>query len=241
MYIKNKGSSYNKWRIFKAILVIIIAVFILMLPLKIFDTEGSIDNENLDVDAIYKESKKSEKGENNSKKINLSVYKSQREKLIENIKANATKIIQTIKNRYVYISQDKTKIVIGNNLKEVQNGFYDTSIEVLNNSKEKSLIEVRINKLWKTIESFDSDKLYEEEYVNEIIQVINLLLFQNIEELQENNFKNKIIKEYTQAKKPKQQAEENEIKFTQKMVLKKYILKFGEEKSQLLIMIKLRG
>ena len=241
MYIKNKSSSYNKWRIFKAILVIIIAVFILMLPLKMFDTKGSIDNENLDVDAIYKESKKSEKDENNSKKINLSVYKSQREKLIENIKANATKIIQTIKNRYVYISQDKTKIVIGNNLKEVQNGFYDTSIEVLNNSKEKSLIEVRINKLWKTIESFDSDKLYEEEYVNEIIQVINLLLFQNIEELQENNFKNKIIKEYTQAKKPKQQAEENEIKFTQKMVLKKYILKFGEEKSQLLIMIKLRG
>ena len=240
-YIKNIDSIHIRWKIFKMILIIIVIIFAFMMLINRFEQKNNINNENPDINAIYKDNNIKENDKYNSKKTSMAVYKNKRKKIIQNIELNFHKIIETINNRYVYINADKTKIMIGSNLKEIQNDFYDVSFEVVDTNKETGLVEVRINKLWKNIESFDGNKLYEEEYVNEIIQVLNLLLFQDIDELQKEIIQKEVIKKYIEVKKPKQQAENKKIIYTQELLLKKYILKFGEEENKLLIIVKLRG
>lgn len=97
------------------------------------------------------DNKKHEKELNN---LNMSVFR-----IKEYIDKN-------VSNREMII--EKEKIRIGENKKQIENGYYDLEIYIENNKN----IVVVLNKLWK---EFD-EKLYQEEYIREISNSINCIL-----------------------------------------------------------------
>lgn len=60
-----------------------------------------------------------------------------------------------------------TSVLIGENSKQLENGFYDIKFEL----KSKSLI-VYVNKLWKVF----NEELYEEEYINEVMIALQKII-----------------------------------------------------------------
>jgi len=97
---------------------------------------------------------RNKKDKNELARLNIGLYR------IENY------IDKNITNRKIII--DEEKIRIGENEKQIENGYYDLEIFIKNN---KSIV-IALNKLWK---EFDK-KLYQEEYVNEIVSSINDIL-----------------------------------------------------------------
>ncbi len=78
-----------------------------------------------------------------------------------------------IKNRARFV-KDKT-VYIGENLKELENAFYDIKISTLNNT-----LEVTLNKLWRV--KWDQDYI-EDEYLIEIVEcIVNTLKIENVKE-----------------------------------------------------------
>lgn len=65
---------------------------------------------------------------------------------------------ENIKDRCVF--KEDNYILIGENLKQLENGFYDIKFEL----NDKKLV-VYVNKLWKNF----NENLYEEKYIDEII------------------------------------------------------------------------
>ena len=129
--------------------------------------------------------------------------------------------IQEIKNRNTYV-KNTNEIYIGNTKKEIENGFYDIYITNKNNT-----INIYINKLFK---EFKYDILYNEEYLDEILNYIN-----NISnfEIDIFNLKKDIIKYYLDIK----NIHEKTIK-TKEYKLDKYKFIFQEENNILKIDVK---
>lgn len=74
---------------------------------------------------------------------------------------------ENILNRYTYY-ENKNCIYIGDNNKEISNGYYDIKIQ-----KQNEKLYIYINKLFKKSEN---NKIYDEKYLEELITYINKLL-----------------------------------------------------------------
>ena len=60
-------------------------------------------------------------------------------------------------------------ILIGENKKQLENGYYDIKIEIENAEKKDNKVKIYINKLWKKFNS----SLYEQVYAEEVASSIN--------------------------------------------------------------------
>lgn len=81
---------------------------------------------------------------------------------IEFYKNNIDRLSNLFEDRYVI--KDKDGLSIGKSKNELENGYYDIKLVI----KEK-YIEIYINKLFK---EFDNNIIYDEKYVNQIIEYI---------------------------------------------------------------------
>ncbi|MBR5227723.1 MAG: hypothetical protein IKV94_03705 [Clostridia bacterium] len=83
-------------------------------------------------------------------------------------------------------------IIIGNNEKQIQNGFYDVKIAIKNQS-----LTVNLNKLW--YKKFN-ENLYEIEYVDWLISYIEKSTNFKFSKEEKENLSQKIISKYTSVK-----------------------------------------
>ncbi len=74
-------------------------------------------------------------------------------------------INKNISNREIIISEEKIKV--GENQKQIENGYYDIEIFL----KDKNIV-ISLNKLWKEF----NEKLYQEEYILEVAKTIEEFL-----------------------------------------------------------------
>lgn len=88
--------------------------------------------------------------------------------------------------------ENKVKLLIGNSKKELENNFYDIKIEVDNG------IDIYINKLWKT--KLNSN-FCEEEYVSEVVDLLNECFYLNLDLAYKNKLKQSIMDNYIRIKK----------------------------------------
>lgn len=157
---------------------------------------------------------------------------------------NKEDIKEIVSDRYIKIVEgdnDELSIKIGNNLKEIENDYYDISFHVYtenetNNGNDK--FRVYINKLWKNMESTDMQLLYEEEYVKEIVNVFEKILYCKFS----NNEKELIYQfitdnyDYVRNKSHISNIDINNIQ--QKINIKGYVFKADSEENKLFIDVK---
>lgn len=158
-------------------------------------------------------SKKINKVDINNISQNINYFKS----YIKNNKIN-------ISNRYVFVGDNE--IIFGNNLKQVQNGYFDIKIYMENEQK----ISIEINKLYK--EKFNDD-MYEDDYVDNIVNIINDVFNFKLSSDEINYFKENIIKYYIDLRRNYVENVEN----LSNINIKSYNINFEIEKSMLILNI----
>lgn len=128
---------------------------------------------------------------NSKEKLNL---QSNSNNLFKNINCynsyiinNKSKIIQNFENRYVLVNN--SFLYIGNNQKEIENGYYDIKIEADENSYK--YIQITINKLFILNTDF-----YDDNYIFKIVYLINYIFDFDFSVEQIESLKTSIIKNY---------------------------------------------
>ncbi|MCX8075066.1 MAG: hypothetical protein N2749_05720 [Clostridia bacterium] len=140
----------------------------------------------------------------NEIKNNINHYK-------EYIKTNSKYILECFEKRVVTIDDNERKILIGNTKKEIDNGYYDISIDI-----NEEYIKIYINKLFK---DFDSKKnIYEDKYVEDIVKNLNKIFDFQFNITDENKLKQLIIKQYVSIR---QKYVEN-VENSQQIILKSF-------------------
>lgn len=138
--------------------------------------------------------------------------------IIFNLKA------EKIKDRYTYI-KDESNIYIGNNLKELENDYYDFKLVKDNNDD----IVIYLNKLFI---NYNEKSLYDEKYIIEILLYINRVINNKLDLLV---LKDDIEKYYLEVKNI---HNEKDIKYLK--TLNDVTVEFFNESNMLVIKIKLK-
>ena len=126
-----------------------------------------------------------------------------------------------IKNRYTYIKSEN-EVIVGNNIQEVNNGFYDMCI-----INENNQIIIKLNKLFI---DFNVDNIYDEEYLNNILIYLNNLI--NLD-MDITTLKKYIIKYYIKSK-----DIHNVDNFWEEITISNYKIIFNRSNNELIITIK---
>lgn len=114
-------------------------------------------------------------------------------------------INESIKDRCNIYSDDC--ILVGENDKQLENGFYDIKFDLENIKLEDNRnLVIHINKLWKNF----NDKLYEESYIDEVVTVIEKIFGK---EENTNKLKENIKEEYIKSKSLEENLEKKSLKF----------------------------
>lgn len=114
-------------------------------------------------------------------------------------------INESIKDRCNIYSDDC--ILVGENNKQLENGFYDIKFDLGNIKLENNRnLVIHINKLWKNF----NDKLYEESYIDEVVTVIEKIFGK---EENTNKLKENIKEEYIKSKSLEENLEKKSLKF----------------------------
>lgn len=89
--------------------------------------------------------------------------------------------------------EDKYELLVGNNINELENYYYDFCIEYIKNKD----VNIYINKLWKIK---INENLYNENYIYEMIDLVNNVLAIKLSEKEAAKLSEIIIKNYTNLK-----------------------------------------
>lgn len=92
-------------------------------------------------------------------------------------------------------SSNELKLLVGNNQKELENDFFDIKIKMTNVIETGDIsITMEINKLWK--ELINSMEMYEEQYINEFLDLLDRLFLKKMTPEQREALYNYVVEQY---------------------------------------------
>lgn len=151
---------------------ILVLIFLILLIFSVFIYFKSINNKN---------DTKIQKSLNYNLSSNISSYQRY---IIE----DKSKVEQEFSNRAVYVSDNK--LLIGNSLKELENGYFDVKIKADNISG----IYIYINKLYTS--NFSDKLVYDKDYLTKIVSLMNQIFNFDLNQDQINCILYKIASNY---------------------------------------------
>lgn len=100
------------------------------------------------------------------------------------------KLQKSIANRYIYINDETNEIIVGNNKKEIENGYFDVKITISKDNK----LNIFINKLFK--EKSNINGVYDVDYFEELFNIFVYYTKDIISEEEYIDIKNKVLESY---------------------------------------------